>query len=223
MKTDDLIGRAHPIARVSRAAIEANLAGMPRELYVDISHDGWGHGAHILREAALDRGMAGVVDADGAHSFSGEVPAELAIVTPLVVCGLLPDTVPAMRVSGTVLSTKELLAGESVSYGYLFTAEVDTRIALVTGGYAQGIVRSLGNKLEATVNGARHRVVGRVAMDVCVVEIGDADVAVGDEVVFLGDATRNEPSILEWTDYTALTAQEVVLTIGLRANRETIA
>ena len=47
---------------------------------------------------------------------------------------------------GTVLVVKPLRAGEGVSYGYTHRAARDTRIALVVGGYAQGIVRALGNR-----------------------------------------------------------------------------
>ncbi|MCH3159094.1 hypothetical protein K3X38_14655, partial [Listeria monocytogenes] len=64
-------------------------------------------------------------------------------VSPAVTYGWV-DGVPAMTLVGTVLSTKRLLAGEGVSYGYRFRAPADTRVALVTGGYAQGVVRSAG-------------------------------------------------------------------------------
>ena len=57
-------------------------------------------------------------------------------------------------------------------------------------------------------------------MDVCVVEIGDAAVTRGDEVVFLGDPRRGEPGLAEWVRATGLTADELVTTVGLRAHRE---
>ncbi|MNL57989.1 hypothetical protein D3C87_1815880 [compost metagenome] len=57
-------------------------------------------------------------------------------------------------------------------------------------------------------------------MDVCVVEITDAVVRRGDEVLFLGDPADGEPSLVEWEAVTGLTAAELVTVIGLRAIRE---
>ena len=57
-----------------------------------------------------------------------------------------------MRLTGSVLLTKALRAGEGVSYGYTHRADADTRVALVTGGYAQGVVRGLGDRISV-----RHR------------------------------------------------------------------
>jgi alanine racemase len=119
-----------------------------------------------------------------------------------------------------VLSVKDLRAGEGVSYGYAYRASADTRIALVTGGYAQGIVRGLGGAVDVAIAGMRHRIVGRVAMDVCVVETGHAAVQRGDEVLFLGDPAQGEPSLAEWVRASGLRDAELVTMVGLRAIRE---
>lgn len=145
------------------------------------------------------------------------------LLTPADLYGL-PDAaagaVPALRLTGTVLSLKDLRAGEGVSYGYAFRAPEDTRVALVTGGYAQGIVRALGNEAGVAIAGARHRIVGRVAMDVCVVDVSDADVRRGDAALFLGDDDAGEPALAEWVRITGWTASELITAVGLRAMRE---
>ena len=56
-----------------------------------------------------------------------------------------------MSLRGTVLSVKALRQGEGVSYGHTYRAPSDTRVALVTGGYAQGIVRALGNRVDVMI------------------------------------------------------------------------
>ena len=127
---------------------------------------------------------------------------------------------PALRLSGTVLSLKPLRAGEGVSYGYAHRATASTRIALVTGGYAQGVVRALGGRAHVRINGSSHPIVGRVAMDVCVVDVGDADVVPGDEVVFLGDPAADEPSLDEWAALTGLTPAEIAAVILQRVRRD---
>ncbi len=144
-------------------------------------------------------------------------------VDPLTVFGLpggAAGSRPALRLTGRVLSTKPLLRGEGVSYGYLHRAAADTRIALVTGGYAQGISRSLGGRASVAIGGVRHPIVGRVAMDVCVVDIGAADIARGAEAVFLGDPEAGEPGIADWVTATGLSAAELVTVVGQRSVRE---
>ncbi|MBN9187598.1 MAG: alanine racemase, partial [Microbacterium sp.] len=56
-----------------------------------------------------------------------------------------------MSLVGRVLSTKVLLADEGVSYGLTYRAPEDTHIALVTGGYAQGVLRGLGNRVSVSI------------------------------------------------------------------------
>lgn len=222
--TADIPHRTLPVAQISRAALQQNLQGHPKELFVDVAHDARGHGEEVLADVARDEGYAGLVLAGGdAVAFAGAVPDAFTALTPAASLGWLPGTRPALRLVGRVLSVKALRAGEGVSYGYTHRAEADTRIALVTGGYAQGIVRSLGNRLRVAVGGQRRPIVGRVAMDVAVVDLGEVEVQTGDEVVFLGDPAYDEPGIAEWTGLTGLSAEEIVITIGMRARREIVA
>jgi alanine racemase len=55
------------------------------------------------------------------------------------------------------------------------------------------------------------------------VEIADADVQRGDEVVFFGDTSHAEPDISEWATATGMSAAEIVTAVGLRAQREEVA
>ena len=128
-----------------------------------------------------------------------------------------------MRLSGRVLSTKRLRAGEGVSYGYAHRAAADTRVALVTGGYAQGVVRMLDGRVQVRVGGVFRPLIGRIAMDVCVVDIADQEVARGDEVVFFGDPREPSPPLSAWTSATGWSAGELVSLVGARVNREVVA
>jgi alanine racemase len=170
--------------------------------------DAYGHGLVEVAQTLTGMGLA-IADADVASSHADSL------------LGLGPPGFrPVMRLSGTVLGAKALRTGEGVSYGYTHRAETDTRVALVVGGYAQGIVRALGNRASVSIAGERHAIIGRVAMDVCVVDIGDALVERGDEVVFFGDPAAGEPSLTEWVAETGLTAAEIVTAVGLHAVRE---
>lgn len=209
--------RAATIARISRSALAGNIrlareAGAETWSRTALRADAWGHGADLVERMLCE---AGLVE----NAAAGEAKD----IDPLSLYGLpgaVAGATPAMRLSGVVLSTKELLKGEGVSYGYLHRAQRDTRVALITGGYAQGVVRSLGGAISVALGGRRVAVIGRVAMDVCVVDIEDADATRGDEAVFFGDPARGEPSLDPWVAASGLHAGEIVAAVGLHAARE---
>ncbi|KHK97341.1 hypothetical protein LK09_11075 [Microbacterium mangrovi] len=215
---------AAPVAQISRAAIAANLAALGAEagFAVDLRGDAYGHGCATVAAWCAELGAAAARSDDG--TGAGPLPeaaADAVLLDAERVFGLAEGTTAAMRFAGTALVVKDLRAGEGVSYGFRHRAARDTRIALVTGGYAQGVVRSLGGAAEVLIGGARHPIVGRVAMDVCMVDIGDADVRRGDEAVFFGDPGRGEPGVREWAAATGLHTAEIVTAVGRRALRET--
>ena len=193
---------------------------------VDLRADAWGHGVVEVARIVLGSGASVVLvdEVDAAVLAELGLPATTdarADVDSHVLFGLPGSNVdPAMRLTGTVLSTKPLDAGDGVSYGYLYRAAGPTRVALVTGGYAQGIVRSLGNSARVEIRGRLHPVVGRVAMDVCVVEIGEADLDGGDEVTYFGGAGPAAQQVADWARITGLTPPEIVTAVGMHARRE---
>lgn len=208
-----------PTARISTAAIVANLRSAGRiQPVIDLRRDAYGHGV-VRTAAALRVHTDAVLLVDHTVELIDRdrtVTAERATLSPALVFGW-EQGLPAMTLAGTVLSTKALRAGEGVSYGYLHRAPHDTRVALVTGGYAQGVVRELGNRAHVVIGGMPHPIVGRVAMDVCVVDIGDAPVVRGDRAVFFGeDGSR----VGDWARATGWRADEIVTMVGLRARRE---
>jgi alanine racemase len=93
---------------------------------------------------------------------------------------------PVLRLTAPVVFVKRVRAGEAVSYGHRWTAPADTTVATVRFGYADGYARAFGNVGEATLAGRRCRVVGTVCMDQTMLDVGDAEVAVGDRAVMFG-------------------------------------
>lgn len=95
---------------------------------------------------------------------------------------------PAMKLKTVVLQVKELLPGEYVSYGRTYQAEEKRIVATIPIGYADGFLRRnsrIGTELE--IKGKRAKLIGRVCMDVCVIDITDVgEVKTGDEVTVFG-------------------------------------
>jgi len=120
------------------------------------------------------------------------------------------DLRPVMTFRSSVVLTKRIRAGESVSYGHTWTAERDTTLALVPVGYADGVPRTLSGRMDVWLHGKRRPVAGRVCMDQLVVDCGDDEPPVGAEVVLFGDGTDGGPTAREWADKIGTIDYEIV-------------
>jgi len=120
--------------------------------------------------------------------------------------------IPAMTVKCAVALVKSVAAGEGVSYGHTWTAERDTTVALMPVGYADGVFRALGGRLDVLINGRLRPGVGRICMDQFVVDLGpgQADVTEGDEAILFGPGSRGESTAQDWADLLGTIHYEVV-------------
>ena len=107
-------------------------------------------------------------------------------------------TEPVMTLTAEVIAVKRVTAGTGVSYGYTYRAPGDTRIALVSIGYADGVPRLGSNTASASIGGAVFPVVGRIAMDQLVLDLGSAAAQPGDIATVFGDAALGAPTAVEW-------------------------
>lgn len=224
---------ALPRAVISRSALTSSAAAAVGAggRIADLRRDAWGHGVLAVAQAVSSAGAVQVlVDSHGeAEALVLEGIDAVVGVEPDIDSALLyglPDaggelgTRPVLRLAGDVMSTKRLKPGDAVSYGYTFRATAPTTVALVTGGYAQGIVRSLGNNAHVEIDGIARAIIGRVAMDVCVVDLEGHDVPVGTEVTYFGGTGPAAPALARWSAVTGLTVAELVAVAGAHAERE---
>jgi alanine racemase len=95
---------------------------------------------------------------------------------------------PVMRVVTQVLFVKDLPTAAGVSYGRTFVTRRPSRVATLPVGYADGYPRALGSRADVLIGGRRCPVIGRVCMDLCMVDVTDLPEPVesGQEVVLLG-------------------------------------
>ncbi len=127
---------------------------------------------------------------------------------------------PAMTVKARVSYVQRLAADEAVSYGLRYRLPSDAWVATVPIGYADGIARNLGAAGgEVLVGGHRHPIAGAVTMDQLMVDVGDAAVQPGDEVVLLGRQGADTITAQEVADRLGTIAYEVVCGIGPRVPR----
>jgi alanine racemase len=126
---------------------------------------------------------------------------------------------PALILKTQVAYVKSIDAGESVSYGRRFVASKRTRIATLPVGYADGYSRLLTGKTAVLIHGRRYPVVGTICMDMMMVDVGNADVAVGDEVVLVGGHNGQEITCWDLAERLGTIPYEILCGISSRVPR----
>jgi alanine racemase len=118
------------------------------------------------------------------------------------------DTVPVAALRARVVAVRRLPADAAVGYDATWRAPNPTHVATISVGYADGVHRRLSNGGAVELLGQRVRIVGRVSMDLLMVDVGDLPVAIGDvATVFGGIVTLEEQAALAGTiNYELLTS-----------------
>ncbi len=131
-----------------------------------------------------------------------------------------PGFAPVLAWKTQVTSLRTLRRGETVGYGHTFTADDETRIALLPVGYADGLNRLLSNRGHVLVRGQEAPIAGRVSMDQTMVNVtGIFGVAIGDEVVLMGSQDAESIDAWDFADLTESIPWEVLCAISARVPR----
>jgi len=119
----------------------------------------------------------------------------------IMLYGLYPDSVPqegslkpVMTLKTRVVQVKEFPAHTTIGYGRTFETTRNTRVAVIAAGYADGYPRRQSNLGSVTINGRRYPQIGRVCMDMSMVDITGSDVQRGDVAILFG---QGGPSLEE--------------------------
>ena len=107
----------------------------------------------------------------------------------------LCDLVPVLELKSRVATVRDVPANTPVSYGRTNTLTRPSRLAVILVGYGDGFCRGFSNKLTVLINGKKLPIVGRICMDMCMVDVTDApDVKEGDVAILYGsDGTNDQP------------------------------
>jgi alanine racemase len=127
---------------------------------------------------------------------------------------------PAMKLKAKLNLVKKVKSGSTVGYGATAVVKQDTKLGVVTLGYADGIPRNANNLAGVFVCGKRAPLIGRVSMDQFVVDLGIESLAkTGDEVIVFGAGNDGEYTIDEWAKACGTINYEIVTRIGPRVPR----
>ena len=127
---------------------------------------------------------------------------------------------PVLSWKSKILQLKKVPAGTSISYGQTFVTKRESLIATLPVGYADGYQRLLSNRGAVLVGGQRAPVIGRVCMDLTMVDVTDIrNVKQGDEVVLLGRQGTAEISADEIAAWSNTISYEILTSISARVPR----
>ncbi|MDD2401075.1 MAG: alanine racemase [Clostridia bacterium] len=109
---------------------------------------------------------------------------------------------PVLQLSTRILQIKTVPSGTSISYGRTFITKRESVIATVAIGYADGLSRLMSNRGFFVVNGQRAPIVGRMCMDLTMLDITDivGNVNVGDEVFIFDNVNVTLNDVAEWSN-----------------------
>ena len=127
---------------------------------------------------------------------------------------------PVLSWKTRILQLKRVPKGSSISYGQTFMTERESLIATLPVGYADGYQRLLSNRGAVLVRGKRAPIVGRVCMDLTMVDVTDiGGVQQGDEVVLLGNQGEGTISADEMAQWAETISYEILTSISFRVPR----
>ena len=152
----------------------------------------------------------------------------LDMVRPgIMTYGVYPDKdrggvelIPAMTLRSRVCAVTRHKKGDTISYGRTWTAERDTTLAVIPIGYADGLQRCLSGKLTVAIRGVRVPQVGRICMDMCMLDVTDLpEVRVGDVATVFGPGDDGEATVSELAELAGTIPYELLCGVSLRVPR----
>lgn len=169
-------------------------------------------GLFYVAGARLDMVRPGIA----LYGYYPDGPAGLAAAEP-------PLLQPAMRFATRVIQVRQVPAGKGLGYSHLHTTSRPATIAVLPVGYEDGYLRILSNRASVLINGQPAPVVGRISMNLTLVDVtGLGPVQPGDEVVLLGkqgDVEITADDIATWME---TISYEVLCLFGNLNDRELV-
>ena len=130
------------------------------------------------------------------------------------------DVVPAMSFKARLVLVRDMPAGASVSYGRTYIAPKPVKMGVVPVGYGHGLSHRLSNKGQFLLRGRRSSIIGRVTMDMTMIDLSEfPDAQVGEEIVIFGRQQGAEIAVDEIARWDETLNYEVLCRISKRVPR----
>lgn len=131
----------------------------------------------------------------------------------------VPKFIPAMSIKGRITNIHTAPENDGVSYCHTFTTKLNTKIATIPIGYADGVSRNLSNKINGLLNGKKIKQIGNITMDQMMFDITDIDAKEGDIITIVGEDKDEFISIDEWAGILNTINYELLCRMKVRLSR----
>ncbi len=118
-----------------------------------------------------------------------------------------------------IVQIRSVKKGEFIGYGEHFYTNEETLVGVLALGYADGLARALGNRIQVAINNQLAPLIGKVCMDQCFVKLNDIQAKEGDEVILFGDKSAKANDASEIAALLNTIAYETISTLSKRLER----
>ncbi len=118
-----------------------------------------------------------------------------------------------------IVQIRSVKKGEFIGYGEHFYTNEETLVGVLALGYADGLMRALGNRIQVAINNQLAPLIGKVCMDQCFVKLNNIQAKEGDEVILFGDKSANANDASEIAALLNTIPYETISTLSKRLER----
>ncbi|GAA9417289.1 alanine racemase [Helicobacter pylori] len=118
-----------------------------------------------------------------------------------------------------IVQIRSVKKGEFIGYGEHFYTNEETLVGVLALGYADGLVRALGNRIQVAINNQLAPLIGKVCMDQCFVKLNNIQAKEGDEVILFGDKSAKANDASEIATLLNTIPYETISTLSKRLER----
>ncbi len=118
-----------------------------------------------------------------------------------------------------IVQIRSVKKGEFIGYGEHFYTDEETLVGVLALGYADGLIRALGNRIQVAINNQLAPLIGKVCMDQCFVKLNNIQAKEGDEVILFGDKSAKANDASEIAALLNTIPYETISTLSKRLER----
>ncbi|KMZ46004.1 alanine racemase [Helicobacter pylori] len=118
-----------------------------------------------------------------------------------------------------IVQIRSVKKGEFIGYGEHFYTNEETLVGVLALGYADGLIRALGNRIQVAINNQLAPLIGKVCMDQCFVKLNNIEAKEGDEVILFGDKSAKANDASEIAALLNTIPYETISTLSKRLER----
>ncbi len=118
-----------------------------------------------------------------------------------------------------IVQIRSVKKGEFIGYGEHFYTNEETLVGVLALGYADGLIRALGNRIQVAINNQLAPLIGKVCMDQCFVKLNNIEAKEGDEVILFGDKSTKANDASEIAVLLNTIPYETISTLSKRLER----